>query len=140
LGLKTAWVDVTEAMLIPEKIEQLVNPYLGGDDPIFGRLFKGELIDFFNKDKLKSLAPPADFENDITILYGCGAALADWNATLVYVDLPKNELQFRSRAQSVKNLGAAETDSPKRMYKRFYFVDWIVLNKHKESVLHRLNW
>ncbi len=131
-GVLVNWLCVDAAWKDEKEINALVEPYLGGDDPIFGKVYPGELSDFFDRERLKKLQPKMP---GITILYGCGAALAKWNSPLIFLDVAKNEIQFRSRAGKVCNLGAWQPISPKSQYKRFYFVDWVVLNKHKQQFL-----
>ncbi len=132
-GIHAAWLSVDKALKTPVEIETLVKPFLGGNDPVFGKRATLELADLFEQDKLDELRPSA--ANKHSILYGCGASLAGWEGTLVYLDLPKNEIQFRSRAGSITNLGAGAAADPKIMYKRFYFVDWVILNKQKQQLL-----
>jgi mannose-6-phosphate isomerase class I len=132
-GIEASWIDVDDALKSSAEIEALVEPFLGGDDPIFGTRFTGELSDFFAKEQLEALV--SDAPSSLTIIYGCGAALASNEGYLVYVDVPKNEIQFRSRAGSVRNLGCSEAQAPKVMYKRFYFVDWVALNRHKATLI-----
>lgn len=137
LGIEASWVNVEQALQPTEVTYALVEPFLGGNDPIFGTRFTGSLSDFFAADKLRTLRPDASAQ--VSIIYGCGAALAGWSGWLMYVDLPKNELQFRSRAGSVTNLGSQRVMPPKPTYKRFYFVDWIALNQHKAHLLPNID-
>ncbi len=137
-GRRPAWRDVSQALKTSTAIQSLVEPFLGGDDPLFGTRFTGCLADFFDPVKLARLQP--DVTADLTVLYGCGAALANWEGPLVYVDLPRNELQFRARAGAAINLGCPTPDAPKAMYKRFYFVDWPALNRHKATLVNRVDW
>lgn len=133
LGLRATWLDVGTAMHSEEAIEAMLEPFLGGDDPLFGKRFTGRLQDFFDPARFAALRP--DPEADITLLYGPGAALAGWDGLLGYVEVPKNEIQYRSRAGGISNLGCAKAGPAKAMYKRFYFVDWVVLNDHKAELL-----
>jgi predicted NBD/HSP70 family sugar kinase/mannose-6-phosphate isomerase class I len=132
LGVDARWQPIDVALRPEAEIEHLVAPFLGGNDPIFGHHFDGTLADFFDAAALAALRPDPD---RLTILYGCGAALAGWSGPLLYVDLPKDTLQQRSRAGLVTNLGRTQPDAPKPMYKRFYFVDWPALNRHKQRLL-----
>jgi mannose-6-phosphate isomerase class I len=136
-GQRATWLNVDQALRSGPEIEALVGPFLGGDDPLFGTRFTGQLRDFFDPDRLARLQPDAGAA--LSIVYGCGAALCGWEGLLVYVELPKNEIQFRSRAGTVRNLGAETPRPPKEMYKRFYFVDWVALNRHKVELAERVD-
>jgi mannose-6-phosphate isomerase class I len=106
---------------------------MGGDDPLFGSRADLGIEEFFDLEKLRNLPP--DPHADISLIIGPGAALAGWKGFLGYLDIPKNEIQFRSRAGAITNIGATAPADPKLMYKRFYFVDWPVLNRYKSRVL-----
>lgn len=142
-GVKFDWVDVREALKPPGEIEQLIEPFLGGDDPLFGTRSSRALRDFFIPERLNTIQSRLTGSGRV-VVYGTGAGLAKASASkqdalLVYLDVPKNEIQFRARAGSITNLAATQVAEPKRMYKRFYFVDWPVLRKHAAELLPRLD-
>jgi mannose-6-phosphate isomerase class I len=136
-GFKTSWKNTSDFLKPPEIIEEMISPFTGGDDPLFGKRTDLNLEDFFETAQLKNLSP--DPAADINLMIGPGASLAGWKGLLVFIELPKNEIQFRSRAASITNLGASVPTDPKVMYKRFYFVDWIVMNKHKKNILPEID-
>lgn len=138
LGITACFQNVEFAMLAPDVIEGIVTDSLRGGDPVFGFRYPGSLSDFFDSKRLAALS--SDSFSDMTILYGTGAALAGWEGTLVYVDVPKNEIQFRARSRSIRNLGLTEALDPKQAYKRSFFIDWVVANRHKSNLLPRIDW
>ena len=137
IGVKPLWWSVSAAMKTEPEIDEMIRPYLGGDDPIFGFRAPLRVEDYFDKAKLPAIVP--DPTAPLNIIYGTGAALAGWDGMLVYIDIPKNEIQFRARAASITNFGASGPDAPKKMYKRFYFVDWVVLNRYKKVLLPKID-
>ena len=132
-GIDCKWIKTSDLFKAPEEIRSLKKPFLGGVDPLFGTRTNLELRDFFDQEKLRLTRP--DKESDLNIIIGPGASLAGWGGLLVYLDIPKNEIQFRARAGRISNLGEDMPGDAKEMYKTFYFVDWVVLNKHKKSLL-----
>ena len=51
-GIQTHWINVAQAFKPRDQIEDLVTPFLGGDDPLFGTRFTGKLNDFFDPVRL----------------------------------------------------------------------------------------
>ncbi len=132
-GIPARFFCIDAALRPVPEILELTKEAMGEEGSIFGRRYPGPLSDLFDPAKLRMIRPAG--AGGIDIVYGCGAALAGWDGPLVYVDLPKNELQFRSRAGGVRNLGNVDPGDAKMQYKRFYFVDWVVLNRHKQALL-----
>lgn len=136
-GLTVNWVETSAYLKSQHEIEALVEPFLGTRDAVWGTKCTLSLHDLFELDKLT--VQSRDKTADINIVMGSGATLSNWDAPIIYIDLPKNELQFRMRAGAITNLGAAQADEPLYMYKRFYFVDWVLLNNHKKQVLDQIS-
>ena len=136
LSVRATWINAADFLKPSTEIDNLIKPYLEPAGSIWGKRCDLTLSDFFNVEALKSITRDPDFE--INIIYGCGASLVDWkDCFVVYFDVPKNEIQYRMRAGAVSNLGMNAPGTPAYMYKRFYFVDWIVLNQHKKTMLSK---
>jgi mannose-6-phosphate isomerase class I len=136
-GLTLNWIETAAFLKSPSQIDNLLQPFLGTSDSVWGSRCLLELKDLYNVQDLTEQQPKD--ESDINVVIGCGAALANWDAPIVYIDLPKNEVQYRMRGGSITNLGSDQLYEPFLMYKRFYFVDWVLLNEHKKQVLDRVS-
>jgi mannose-6-phosphate isomerase class I len=130
-------VNVHDFMKSEDQINKVILPFLGGEDPLFGTRTTLSIKDFFDEEKLHKFQLPDSSSH--TIIYGAGASLVMEGGFMIYVDLPKNELQYRSLAGTVTNLGATKPCDPKSMYKRFYFVDWVIHGKHKLDIIDRID-
>jgi len=136
-NLRVLWYETSAFGKTEREIEELVTPFLGEPDSVWGRKTTLELKDFYQIEKLRDLQPVSDF--DVAIVLGIGAGLCKEQMPLIYVDLPKNELQYRMRAGSICNLGTSQPESPAAMYKRFYFVDWVVLNNYRKQIAQKIS-
>jgi mannose-6-phosphate isomerase class I len=134
-GAPAHFYSADQALKSEEEIIRLIGPFLGGDDPLFGTRSTLPLSAFF--DPLLLTPPPA--RGGLSIICGTGAALFPLKGLLLYVDVPKCEVQFRSRTGSFANLGARTPLPPKQMYKRMYFVDWPLLNRHRAALLPNID-
>jgi mannose-6-phosphate isomerase class I len=132
-GIRVRWIQADQFLKSEECITEMTAPWSGGDDPLFGKRCELRLADFHEMTELALVAPDANC--DVNILAGPGAALAGWKGLTVYADLPKNEQQYRARERVVTNLGFRHSSGTKEMYKRSYFIDWPVLNRHKAAIL-----
>ena len=72
-SFKVSWIKTSDFYKPEWQIIEMTAPFLGGDDPLFGKRTSLNLEDFFITEKLKSVRP--DQDSDINILIGPGAAL-----------------------------------------------------------------
>lgn len=135
LNLTVNWIDMDGYLKAESEIELLVSPFLGSSSSVWGTKTTLALADLFEDMS----AIKKNDNSAINIVIGTGAALCNWDASLIYLDIPKNEIQFRMRAGSTTNLGSSKIAEPAQMYKRLYFVDWVLLNQHKKQILSRVD-
>jgi predicted NBD/HSP70 family sugar kinase/mannose-6-phosphate isomerase class I len=142
LKKRALWKEMSSVFKDYYEIQNLISDFVYKDDPLFGKRCTLELIDLINQDNLSFISRP-DNQNefDLVIFIGIGASLINNNHPLIYFDLPKNEIQYRSRAKRVKNLCENKIlNDSKEAYKHFYFIDWPILNSHKRMILNRIDF
>ena len=132
-------LDAREAMLCPERIDALVEPFLGGDDPVFGFLCGLGLPQFFDAARVGRLRESIrGVAQGLILVAGCGARLAAEGDILVYADLARREAQRRFRSKGACNLGADNrAQAPELKYKRAFFVDWRVGDRWKRPLISK---
>jgi len=133
----TLTVHAAAAMYKSEKIDSLVAPFLGGDDPVFGFLSGLSLAKFFDIERLWHFRNAiADLKKGIVLVVGCGASLIAWGGILIYADLARREAQLRFRRNESSNLGVEnKTLAASQQYKRAFFVDWRVADRWKRPLI-----
>lgn len=138
-ALKKQFGDVlnTRSLMKPEKeIVQMTEEFMT-DDVLFGYVTRLQLEDYFNSSSLKQarLHHPR-------VIMGSGATLvAPDDALIVYVDMARWETQMRFRRHEVKALGVDNLeDAPSIQYKRGYFNDWRILDRHKSQLMPLVSW
>ena len=125
------------AMLPAGKIDRLVVPFLGGDDPVFGFLSDLNLPQFFDGENLRHLRNAVENVSEgVVLIVGCGATLVSSGDILVYADLARWEAQLRFRRNESSNLGVENrTLAWSLQYKRAFFVDWRVCDRWKRPLI-----
>lgn len=143
-GVEVAWWPMAGALADPEVIADRIEPFLGGDDPIFGTHFPLGPDVFFDAERLAALRIEAAVARgraagSLAIAYGPGAGLVELYDALWYADIPKDALQARAREGALTNLGTDEHVPFGAFYKRAYFVEWPALNRLKRRLLPEID-
>ncbi len=135
-------LSAIEAMLPPAKVDMLLAPFLGGDDPVFGYLSGLTLPQFFQEETLRRGRDTIHQVNHgLVLVVGCGATLLHPGDILVYADLARWEAQNRFRRNEIGNLGAKNPTLPSGLkYKRAFFADWRVCDRWKQPLISKWNY
>lgn len=134
-------IDVEEAAARPvEEIDALVARNLT-DDRVFGVMSHHRLDELYDPAKLAALGRRAGASDHLTVLVGWGAALVPvWCDVLVLADLARWEIQQRMRAGAPNWRSSNGPDDTLRKYKRGFFVEWRIADRHKRALFDRMDY
>ncbi|WP_044518047.1 class I mannose-6-phosphate isomerase [Hymenobacter sp. DG25B] len=135
-------LDAHATLKSEKQINELVREFVT-DDPVFGYMAPLPLLGFF--DPQKQQAAQAEMEQaapGVILIVGTGASfLTSAPDLLVYADMPRWEIQLRFRRAEVGSLGVPNRqESFAYLYKRAFFVDWRVCDRHKKTLMDQWDY
>ena len=111
------------------------------DDRVFGVMSCHKLIEFFNEEKIKAVKDEINKLKECTVLiYGVGASLIYEPDIIIYCDLARWEIQTRYRAGMSNWLCDNPGEDTLKKYKRGFFVEWRVADRHKISIFDKIEY
>jgi len=136
-----AVLNVEDAAARPiEEIDGLINRNLTADR-VFGVMSHFTLDEFYDATHLAALAEGIAAAARPTIVVGWGAALVPIEChVLVLADLARWEIQQRQRAGAPNWRSNNADEDNLRKYKRGFFVEWRVADRHKRTLFERIDF
>jgi mannose-6-phosphate isomerase class I len=131
-GLRSRRMDVREFMASWDEVQRRTATADLAGDPVFARSYGGSLAELF--DDLPGV--PRDPKDELTLVLGPGSALVEHDV-LWYADLPKRSSLDAVRRGLAGNLGQPRGEAGSEQ--RLLFVDWPVLDRHKQALASRLD-
>lgn len=138
----TLFIHADTASFSGQKITSLIKRNLT-DDRVFGLMSHHSLEEFFDQDIIRELQQKIEsIAEGVILIYGTGAVLINEQPDLlVYADLARWEIQQRFRRGEQGNWKMDNYDEDiLRKYKRAYFVDWRVADRHKKSLFEKIDY
>lgn len=134
-------ISVPEAAARPiDEIDALIARNIG-TDRVFGYVTKHQLADLYDVALLAGLRDRLTARTGAVVLVGWGAALAAEDADLIVLaDLPRWEIQQRMRSGMPNWRRENRDEDILRKYKRGFFVDWRIADRHKTTLYDRLDY
>lgn len=134
-------IDSRDLMRDEAEIEAMTRPWLT-DDRLFGHRANFSIDDFLDTEKMASAKNAIAEDNGLSIIVGPGASrLAPADSVLVYADMARWEIQQRSRRKEICGLGVSNSSEAASLhYKRGYFIDWIVCDNLKKTLMERVDY
>lgn len=133
----------TRDLLKPEaEIRRMTERFMT-DDVLFGYVTNMQLRDYFQPEKVEQARWQIEQAQGNVLVVGTGAAwvMQRMDATVVYADMARWEIQQRFRAHKVKALGVDNRDEAVPLqYKRGYFNDWRVCDKYKNEIFYQIDY
>ncbi|MDR1501218.1 MAG: class I mannose-6-phosphate isomerase [Prevotella sp.] len=131
----------TKNLFISEEKARLLTERFMTDDVLFGYISNVSLSEYFDPEKLSSARELIKKTTGNIVVFGYGAQLVVDSDILIYADMPRWEIIQRMHQQEVTGLGVDNSKEPYSFqYKRGYFNDWRLLDKHKRSIYQKIDY
>ena len=130
----------SDAQISKEKALEMLRFHIT-DDRVFGVMSHHRLADFFEPEKTEALRRAIAGARGLVLVFGVGAAYLCQPDILVYADMARWEIQLRFRSGRLANwLNDNYEEDFLRKYKRAFFIDWRVLDRHKRELFSRMDY
>lgn len=132
-------INVRDVMKTEAEVIAMTERFMT-DDVLFGYVSPLNIDDYFDGDKFTQTKQLLATTSEQRVVIGTGATrLVEDDALVVYIDMARWEIQQRFRRHEVKALGVDNSqDAVSLQYKRGYFNDWRVCDRHKDSLFERV--
>ncbi|HTH13262.1 MAG TPA: class I mannose-6-phosphate isomerase, partial [Spirochaetia bacterium] len=144
LGFDTV-VRTSDLLFSEPAIEELVRRDLT-EDRVFGYRTHLQVGDFFDPARVATARTAIEGRRGPVLVLGVGAAHLVGEepgpgTILVLADLSRWEIQQRLRSGKTANWGLSNRgEDILRQYKRGFFIEWRVLDRHKQTLLPRIDF
>lgn len=130
-----------QATLPKEQVNAMLKDHLT-DDRVFGIMAHYRIEQFFDMERVAVLQQEIALVHGVRLVFGVGAALlCEHPDVLVYADMARWEIQLRFRSGKLANwLNDNYGEDPLRKYKRGYFIEWRVLDRHKRTLHSHIDY
>lgn len=121
-------------------LTKIMTPHLT-EDRVRGVMFYGSITDFVDREALENMQNELEkVKGKRILIYGFGASLISQGDILIYADLSRWEIQLRYR-KGMPNFKQANYDEDILIkYKRGYFIEWRIADKHKRSLFSKADY
>src|SRR5260370_31687748 len=92
---RVVFIDIAEARLESEAVRRLLADSLDNDDVVFGKLYQGNLFDFFDPNRLRNVRNRVLEEvhqAELVVCLGQGSVLLNLDGAKAWADLPKENI------------------------------------------------
>lgn len=136
---RAQWLDADECYLGGQALDDRLADTLTADR-VFGVMSCANLGDYLLPDKVSACKARCEQNQGILFIIGTGAALIHAGDLVMLADYPRWQRQLDWRAGSSNWLASNPDEDPLRKYKRGYFWEWRVADRHKRELFTQLDF
>ncbi|MDD5198294.1 MAG: hypothetical protein PHC88_00695 [Terrimicrobiaceae bacterium] len=146
-GVEVAALNVNDVFRSKAEIDEIARPCEKPEDPSFGRVFAGNIEDLIDPAKVRATTErweklrAAKGRRTVLICHGVGAGLALWRHLFdraAFCDVTREQVIIRSERGGLLPVG--EDVSAGYPFKRIYYFEYPLLNRHKKQLLKSIDW